>query len=218
MNRHEMPSKLWVANTGWDENLQWTGASKLERLDCTVYYHEDTYLLDVKAVSEDNQALRREIKNVRDEKETLNKTNDFLYRKNLLLEEQHLIWKSSVLLVDPHPFMKDVPTTIRDEKPLPIPNVKDVTDLLDMLDKYKKERNKLARAVIDSIGTYNRENADLAIKVLEEDHDTYNADQRAERVIQLMSEMTAEERTEIISHFCSGCGTPDTRCQCWNDD
>lgn len=30
--------------------------------------------------------------------------------------------------------------------------------------------------------------------------------------------MTDEQRLEIISSFCSGCGDVDPSCQCWNDE
>ena len=37
-------------------------------------------------------------------------------------------------------------------------------------------------------------------------------------VMILLLNMTDEERLDIISCFCRGCGRKDPSCQCWNDE
>lgn len=37
-------------------------------------------------------------------------------------------------------------------------------------------------------------------------------------VRKLWSELTDEQRLDIITDTCRGCGTLDPKCQCWNDE
>lgn len=30
--------------------------------------------------------------------------------------------------------------------------------------------------------------------------------------------LTDEQRMDVFGHFCTHCGCPDPRCQCWNDE
>lgn len=39
-----------------------------------------------------------------------------------------------------------------------------------------------------------------------------------ETVADLFAELTDEQRLEIMSHYCLGCGCADTRCPCENDE
>jgi hypothetical protein len=33
-----------------------------------------------------------------------------------------------------------------------------------------------------------------------------------------MATLTSEERLKVMHHFCTGCGSNNPRCTCWNDE
>lgn len=37
-------------------------------------------------------------------------------------------------------------------------------------------------------------------------------------LMELLRELTDEERQRIFAEFCTYCGATDPTCQCWNDD
>lgn len=36
--------------------------------------------------------------------------------------------------------------------------------------------------------------------------------------IEAIAKLTDEQRMELFRDYCLECGTPDPRCQCWNDE
>ncbi len=49
-------------------------------------------------------------------------------------------------------------------------------------------------------------------------YDDYSEEITPERIIDLMREMTDEQRMQIMCEFCTHCGRNEPRCQCWNDE
>lgn len=37
-------------------------------------------------------------------------------------------------------------------------------------------------------------------------------------ILQLLTNLTPEQRLEVFAHFCKSCGSDNPRCQCWNDE
>lgn len=37
-------------------------------------------------------------------------------------------------------------------------------------------------------------------------------------VVASVAAMTDEQRMELFANYCTHCGCPDPRCQCWNDE
>lgn len=38
------------------------------------------------------------------------------------------------------------------------------------------------------------------------------------KIKEMFKMLTDEERMDIMHDYCLGCGSPDTGCQCWNDE
>jgi hypothetical protein len=76
---------------------------------------------------------------------------------------------------------------------------------------WAPERNASAYQVLDGEG--NPLTGVIVSKRSQEDIDRSN-----EKILELLNQLTDEERLDIFSEYCRTCGSKDPRCQCWNDE